>query len=1018
MPVLLHTHSWYSLLEGVDSPESLLQAASKGGYSALALTDTNNLYGAISFWQLAHKQGIRPLLGVCLRHNSFLGIALIAEPAGYRNICRILSRWHLAQGSVSMLELLRQNAEGLHLLVPNTSSAESLREAFGKRLWLEVVRPWYGANDTNYPTPRERRELAAAKELGIRAIASAPVWFVEPQKFHDHRVLSAARHGTMLDALPKQSAVTPKYHLLSVSQFRERFRDMPYAVRNTEVLAEQLRSDVLPRQTVMPPCRLPRQLNANQYLGVLCERGLRRRDMGEDLGARRRLREELTIIHSGDLATYFLVVRSLTLYARRRGYSMALRGSAGSSLVCYLLEITDIDPLRFGLSLDRFLHPGRADLPDIDLDFDWKVRDEVIAHTIRRHGPEYTAMISSHLFFQPRSAFREAAKIHGLSNEQISDLAQTLDERVERIVVPHPIRNPFSSEHPPRSFPLEPERWPRLVRDARVLLGHPHHLSIHPGGIIITPNPIEEYAPLQRAPKGITITQFEKDAVEEVGLVKIDLLGNRALALVDEGLRHINGALSPKQLLRLRQGQDDPETINMLQRGDTLGITQLESPAMRHLLIQNQTSGLEHVIQTLALVRPGVASIGMKETFLRRRQGLEEIPAQHPKLDKLLARSQGLMLYEDDALEVLKALLDVPISEAHRFYKRIVKYGAEEGTQLLDEFVNRCRQHQVPERLALDQWAQLHKFRHYTFCKSHATSYGLIAWIGAYIKQHYPLAFWVAVLNNAMGSYPRRVYIEAIKQVGIEVRLPCVNRSRAEFSLEENTIRVGLEVIATLPEEIRNRILIEREREGPFQNLEDFWRRVQPGPEALSTLVRCGALDCTGKNRPTLFLQAELLGVFQTRKRKKDSSTTELFPTNVARFSETWCPNDLTAEQRWRDEWSLLGFLLGPPLMSLFRKNLPNDLVTSRELRKYVGRTIRFAGVTATARNARTSDGRDMQFISLQDEYDLVEVNLFPGSCQLIAHLELGPYIAEGIVNDHLGVIAINAHKFTKSVML
>src|SRR5205823_2817285 len=234
------------------------------------------------------------------------------------------------------------------------------------------------------------------------------------------------------------------------------------------------------------------------------------------------------------LAGYFLTVRDVAREARRRGHTMALRGSAGNSLACYLLGITDVDPLRFGLEMERFLHPGRVDLPDIDLDFDWKVRDEIIDHVIERYGPAHVAHISSHLFLQPRSAFREAGKAHGLSNEQVSSLLTTLSEKVDDLLIP---TQPLNHSPPPSAFPLEPQRWGRLLADARRLLGRPHHLSLHPGGIVITPRPVEDYVPLQWAAKGLVMTQFDKDGVERIGLVKIDLLGNRALSTVDEARR-------------------------------------------------------------------------------------------------------------------------------------------------------------------------------------------------------------------------------------------------------------------------------------------------------------------------------------------------------------------------------------------------------------------------------------------------------------------------------------------------
>jgi DNA polymerase III alpha subunit len=1048
MPVSLHTHSWYSLLEGSSSLEALLDRAAACGYTTLALTDTNNLYGAVAFVEAAYRRGIRPLLGACLRQHRTRCVALVGERGGYRNLCRILSRLHLPSDQPRDLPaLLVDNGDGLHVLADDPVLVERLHPVFGPRLWLEVVRP--------ARSPRQEQELlAAGRRYGVQPVASTAAHFATPAAYPAFRLATVVRRAGLLEQLPRRLPITPEHHLVDQPALWRRFRDLPEAVRNSDLLAEQLRSDVLPRDVILPTPRIPRGLEEVRYLRLLCERGLRRRDLGDSLGARQRLREELAIIEASGLAGYFLVVRDITRHARRR-HSMALRGSAGNSLVCYLLEITDVDPLRFGLTLERFLHAGRPNLPDIDLDFDWKVRDEVLAHVVRRWGPRHTAQISMHQFLQPRSAFREAAKAHGLSDEQVSGLLTRLSETVEGLLSPpsplggegagvwdrgagfqpaavassqagwkpapqqgeppHP--RPFSPEgreeekDAPPGFPLEPQRWPRILADARLLLGRPHHLSIHPGGIVITPRPTEEYAPLQMAPKGVIITQFEKDAAEHIGLVKIDLLGNRALGAVDEALGHVQQSLSreaprPAQysVLSTQYSVPDPDVLRLLQTGDTLGITQLESPAMRHLLIQLRPRGLDDVIQALALLRPGVASVGMKARFLRRRHGDEVVAPVHPLVDPLLADTQGLMLYEDDALHVLRALSGLPVPDAARFYKRVAKSGPDDEQRLAEEFFRLCAPSGLDRTALAEQWLQLSKFRHYTFCKSHAVSYGLIAWQEAYLKAHHPLCFWTAVLNNNQGAYPLRVYVEAIKRAGIPLRLPCVNHSKETFTPEEDAIHVGLGAIPSLDRELRSALLAERERNGPYRDLADLRRRLRPGPEALGLLIRSGALDFTGRPRPALFLEADLQD-------RGDTLDGELFPGTE---TQGWTPSDYPEEQRLRDEWRLFGFLLGPPLMSFFRPRLPAGLVGSRNLAAHAGRWVRVAGLVATARQVRTRDDRDMQFVTLEDEWGLIEVTLFPGACSAAPYLMLGPYIAAGVVEEQYGVHTVTARSFER----
>jgi error-prone DNA polymerase len=993
---VLHTHSWYSLLEGVSSLDVLLARAAACKYPALALTDTNNLYGAVAFVDAAARYGVRPLLGACLKQGRTRCVALIAGPAGWRSLCRVLTRLHL-QEDASLAALLAENAEGLHVLVDDLALAQQLREPLAERLWLEVVRPGPGNRSPRHNEERERQLLEGGRRLGLRPVASTAAHFATPEEYEIYRLVTAVRQGGLLDQSPSLLPITAHHHLLDKPTLRRLFRDLPEALANMARLAEQLPPEVVPRQTVLPPAKVPRRFHQQQYLRLLCERGLHRRGLHGDPAAHERLGEELAIIDAGDLAPYFLVVRDIARHARHRRLAMALRGSAGNSLVCYLLEITDVNPLRFQLALDRFLHIGRPDLPDIDLDFDWRIRDKVINHVFERYGPQHTAMVSSHLFLQPRSAFREAGKIHGLSNEQITLLAQTVEGGQWTADDEHARpSSPTTGHQLPATFPLEPSRWPRMLRDAQLLLGRPHHLSVHPGGIVITPWPIEDYVPIQRAAKGVRITQFEKDAAEAAGLVKIDLLGNRALANVDEIV-----ARSPMaDALTSDIGFfEDADTLQSLQRGDALGVNQLESPAMRHLLLQLRPRGIDDIVCALALIRPGAGAIGMKGRYVQRRCGGEQVPPLPACLEPILRQTYGLLVYQDDALGMIRALTGLSVSETHRFYKRATKRVPEDvDRQLAEEFRQLCLARGIPEATIAEQWLLLTHFRRYTFCKSHAVSYALIAWRCAYAKAHWPLHFWTAVLNNNQGVYPRRVYVEALKRAGLRILLPCVNRSEEKFTAQDGAVRTGLGAIATLPGELWQHILIERGQRGLYRDLADFRGRTQPGPEALATLIRSGALDFTGHNRPALFLEADLLD--------HAAAAGALFDDIGAL---TWIPSDYDAERRRRDEWQLLGFVADVPMLSLFRPRLPRNLVRSVDLPRYKGRRVRAAGLVATGRFAHTEKGLEMQFITLEDEWGIMEVTIFPGTCKLVTHLTLGPYVASGIVDEQFGVFTITA---------
>jgi len=1000
MPVCLHAHSWYSFREGAASPTTLLDRAVAAGYSALALTDTNGLYGAVPFVEGAVRRGVRPFLGAALRQGGTRAVALIESPTGYASLCRVLSRLHLHAGPGApppeeqedgslLVELLADENAGLQLLVEDAALAEQLRDAYRDRLWVEIVRPGR--------SPRqEAARLAAAARLGVRPIASPAARLATPDDYPTYRLVTAQRRLTQIDQLPAELPVEPGHHLPTVAEFRRRFRDLPDALRATDDLAEVLQSAVLPWEHILPT---PRDAPGTfEHLRDLCERGLRDRLRGGDIAARTRLREELDLIGPAGLAGYFLTVHEITRLVRADGQTMALRGSAGNSLVCYLLGITDVDPLRFGLTLERFLHLGRVDLPDIDLDFDWKVRDAVIDRTIRRYGCAHAARICTHQMLQPRSAFREAARLHGLSNEQVSQLLLTLDRRVDDLVI-----DALTSARRavPREFPLEPARWPRLLADAARLLGRPDHLSLHPGGIVVTPTPLEGHVPLQWAAKGVVMTQLEKDGVERIGLVKIDLLGNRALATVDEARRIVAGTDGPP----LR----DAAAEALLERGDTLGVAQLESPAMRHLLLQIQARTLDDVILTLALVRPGAAGLGVKERFVRRRRGLDPPGDVHPRLLQILPEGHGLMIYEDDALRLIRALTGLEAAPADYLRKRIAKHQTDdEARELRAEFLDRCREGpppHLPAALLDEVWDHLSKFNRYSFCKSHAVSYGLIAWHGAYLKAHHPLAFWTAALNNNQGSYARWVYVEAIRDAGLALLPPCVNRSADTFAVEGASIRAGLGAIAGLSQELRQRLLDERAG-GPYRSLADLRRRVEPGPEGLALLIRAGALDGFGQTRPMLYLRAQ-------QPTRREPAGPELFDDLPP--PPDWRPRDFDLKRRLRDQWETLGFVLDVSLMDVLRPKPPGQgppVIASTDLPRHRGRVVRVQGLVATARLTHTSDDRPLQFVSLRDAHGLAEVTLFDGACPAVPYLTLGPYTATGVVEEQFGVFSVTCRAF------
>ena len=1011
MAVAVQAHSWWSWLEGAASPGQLAGAAARLGLRAVALTDVNSLAGVVEFQQLARRAGVRPLVGVTLRLDGAWCVLLPADQSGWSQLCRLVTRAleheqaaradsagtpaGNAADSCLWSWLEGEAADGLLLLVPWAAPLERLARAHAGRVWGLVVRPAPAC----LPPGEERRLVERAQGVGVPLAASSGAVLLSEEDFDAYRHCQAIARGTLLDALPDQLPWSPRHCLSGWAEMCRRFKDLPSALEGALAVVERAAVDVLPAGPHLPRARLRPGLEASYLLKRRCGRGMRMRWLEDQPSAWRRLDEELAIIAKRGLEDYFLLVQSIARHARSAGHTLALRGSAGNSLVCYLLGITDVDPLRFDLPLARFLHEGRVDYPDIDLDFDWKVRDEVIDWAISRFGEDCCVRIASHQLLQPRSAFREACKLHGLSDAQISTLENALPVRAERIVEssgPAPV---------PVVFPLERERWPRIVRSARLLVGRPRHQSLHPGGIVVTIGPARDHVPVVRAPMGYWMTQLDKDGVEALGLVKMDLLGNRALGALDEagrllasGGHHVPGLAVPAAA--------DSATIALIRRGDTLGVVQLESPAMRHLLVQMRAATVDAVIESLALVRPAAGGQGMKERFVRLRLGHDPVGSVPALLRKLLPGTHGVMVFEDDSLRVIQGVTGLPAPAADGFRKRIARcQDPVTANTLRAEFLHLARGAPMASHELAELWLLLERFNQYSFCKSHAVSYGLIAWRSAWLKANHPGPFWTAVLNNNHGMYPAWVYTEAARRDGIPILPPCVNRSAEGFQLELGGIRVGLSRIAGLNEATCQRLLEARLCHGPFVSLADLRHRVAPGMEALGLLAGSGALESFGPSRHALMLDAS----WQDRARMRLDAP-EMFPGELA---PPWRPPPPVPLARTRDEFRLLGVSTRIPLPRLFDSCLPArgpagyPLVSMASLAHQVGRRVSVAGLICASRQTHTAQGKPMQFLSLVDESGMADLTLMPGGADPVIHPHLGPWLASGEVEQRYDVITL-----------
>ena len=790
----------------------------------------------------------------------------------------------------------------------------------GKQVWLIRDRTGY-ANLCRLLSARKLHRAHTDTSGLILLDRVTDATFATEEEWRVHRLLSAIRDNTLVAHVTK---------IASPEDYLRKEDDI-----DADRLAESCDWDFLPSPKIFP-----NNQGGMERLRALCTAALPWRY--PERPPLERIERELGVIGKLGYADYFVVVHDIVKYSRDRGLPVAGRGSGASSVVAYLLGITNVCPVAFDLPFERFLHEGRADYPDIDVDFSWRVRDDVINHVFERFGD--VAMVSTHITFQHRSAFREAAKAFGYSDDQVTLLQKG------RVDVPD---------------------RPKLERAAQALLGLPRHFSVHPGGIVLRPDGV---APLERAEKGVIVTQYDKDTVEAAGLVKIDLLGNRALSTIRETTEIVEKTAAVK--LDVENLPVDEPSRRLLREARTLGCNQLESPAMRSLIRMMRPADAKGLMKALALIRPGAAACGMKETFVRRERGLEPVPPRG-----LLPDTHEIMLYEDDAMLVASALTGLSLAEGDRFRRRVQKLRTDDERRAVSrDFLELAVRHGTDPAVAKDLWIQMAKFTEFSFCRAHAASYGVLAWASVWLAAHYPVAHWVAALNNNQGLYDARVYLEQAKREGIPVRLPCAQQSGLEFTEEQGAIRVGFNRIFGIEQREVAQILEAR----PFSSLGDFLARTKLSKPSLRNLVLCGALDWTGLPRPRILMSARARGL------------------------ETPAIPDFTEKEKFSRELEILGLSARRHILSYLA---PPRAFDSRALESSAGKRVRLLGIMATSRIAETARSEPMEFITMEDEHGLFEAVLFPQvfrRCRAYIGT-LGPYEIVGKVESRYDVTVVTA---------
>jgi error-prone DNA polymerase len=979
--VELHCHSTFSMLDGASSPEALVDRAAALGYPALTLTDHNGLYGAVRFWRAAKERGIHPIIGAEITLNDTGHLTLLAETQqGYANLCRLISAGQLAgqKGLPRLtLETLAEHSQGLLCLsgcrqgaIPlallnNAENrayhiASKLRDALGPQcFWIEVQRH-YLPSETHLTTAL----IELADKLGLGMVATNNVHYAERSGQRLHDVLVCIRHHTTLPGALAGGLLHPnsEQFLKPPREMASLFSDLPEAVHNTRHIAERCDACLDFSAQRLPTFPVPGNHSPQSYLRHLCEQGLRRKFAPITPQARAQLARELAVIEGAGLASYFLVVWDIVRFAGSQRIRCQGRGSAANSLVAYLLDITPVDPLRHNLLFERFLSEGTHTMPDIDVDFAADRREEVIQYIYERYGEEHVGMVCNVVTYRARSAVRDVAKALSFPPDIIDQAAKALDTRSSQQAAEE---LPGGESPPNLTLP-----WQHLADLLREIDGIPRHLSIHVGGMLITAAPLVEVVPLERATMpGRVVVQWDKDSVEDAGLIKIDLLSLRTLGAIEEAHGHIqqqHETVPDLDHLPL----DDPAVYDLLQRADTVGCFQVESRAQIQMLPKMQPTCFEDLIIEVALIRPGPIQGGMVHPYLRRRQGAEPVCYAHPSLEPALAETMGVIVFQEQVIRVAMAVAGFAPAEADQLRRAMSRSRSQAAMDALRErFLIGAEVNGVEGSIAEEIYRQLAGFAGFGFCKSHAAAFALVAYQTLYLKAHFPAEFTCALLNHQpMGFYPPGVLIGDARRHDVPILQPDVNLSQTACTLEHAdsslAIRLGLGYVHGLGEAWQTRI-IERRENRPFQKLRDFCRRTGLPRPLVENLIRAGAMQSLGKARRDLLWE---LGGLAYEEEGLDLE----MPIASMKLP------DLDRAERLAWEYELLGLTPREHVMTLYRDALQaRGVLSTRELEQGEdGQIIRVAGMATVRQRPPTAKGH--VFITLEDETGLANLIIRP----------------------------------------
>lgn len=998
--VHLHTHSHYSLLDGLAKIDDMIARTKELGMDAIALTDHGALYGAVEFFKKAKKAGIKPILGVETYvapksrftkepGERYFHLILLAEnTAGWKNLIQLVTKAHLEgfyyKPRVDK-ELLRQYHEGLialsaclsgevnRLLLQNKIEdakkiAFEYQDIFGKgNFFLEI------GEHPKIPEAATLREkiIALGRTTEIPLVATQDIHYLRPEDNEYHDILLAVQTGNRLSDDDRLTLKADDFSMTSPETMHEKFKDLPEAIENALRIGARCNVELELGKIQLPNFPKPEGVSADTYLAQLIEERLQSRFPLEAQiqEVKDRLTYEFSIIRETKFADYFLIVQDLVTWAKTHGIAVGPgRGSAAGSLASYVLGITDINPLEYNLLFERFLNPNRNEMPDIDIDFADTRRDEVLAYAREKYGEDRVAQIITFGTMAARAAVRDAGRAMGLGYGLCDQIAK---------LIPFAMGLEEASKKVPELKELYEtnDDAKRLLDAAKHLEGVARHASVHACGTVISKEPLSYSVPLQYAPqdKQSIITQFEMHAIEDLGLLKIDLLGLKNLTIIEETVRLIK-ELHGNEIKISELPLDDKKSFELLRAGDTTGLFQYESAGMRRYMKEIKPTALEDLIALVALYRPG--PMELIPSFIARKHGVEKITYLHPKLETILRNTYGIGVYQEQMMQIARDLAGYTLAEADTLRKAIGKKIKSLLDEQKEKLIKGMVANGIDQKTAKAIWELFPPFARYGFNKSHAACYALIGYRTAYLKAHYPVEFMTSLLNAEVSDIERIAFlVQEAKQVGIDILPPDINRSVVHFSPEKDKIRFGLLAIKNVGEQITLHIIRERSRGGPFRDLSDFLSRIQHkdlNKKSIESLIKCGALDSLGVERnQALKSMDELIRFTSVARRIGENGNYSLFgPQGLRSTLNLKQVPPASREETLSWEKELLGLYISDHPLNRFAhkikalKTRPLDearRITNERL------SLNVVGLVSKIQRILTKNGSPMLFATLED---------------------------------------------------